>query len=174
MWLIISSATILLILIGVPVIGNLVMDSRPKRGDCLEAKGRGGDTGDVRDFSIVSCGAPTAAYKVAKAGHSIDCNYPYVEMSDSPRYFRNSSRWCLALNAKVGDCFYQEVGFPTGKATKVVCGSSASYRVTAVVPGRADHAVCGPNVDPLNRYVFANPLALAYSSPALTICTVGA
>ncbi|WP_433468303.1 LppU/SCO3897 family protein [Spirillospora sp. CA-128828] len=166
-----ASVMILSALVGVPVVGHLVNGPSPEPGDCLEAKGRGGKTGYTSEFRIVSCTAPTAAYKVAMFGGHLGCDdNTYGETSASGR---TSGRYlCLMLNAKVGDCFYQEVGFPTGKATKVPCGPSATYRVVAVIPGKAHHTACGPDVNPLESDP-AKPLALVYPRPPLTICTTG-
>ncbi|WP_214321174.1 LppU/SCO3897 family protein [Nonomuraea sediminis] len=138
-------------------------------GNCLEALGQDPKT---TGFHIVDCGAPNAAYKVAlRLGRFDSCQtntYGYATSGGSRR-----SGWhlCLTLNAKVGDCFHQEVGFPTGKAVKVPCGAGATYRVVKSVPGTADKALCGEDaVDPV-RNDLARPIALVYPQPPLTICT---
>ncbi|KAB2340541.1 LppU/SCO3897 family protein [Actinomadura rudentiformis] len=169
MWLVFSSAVVLLVVVGVPVVGLLATDRSPQPGDCLEAKERGGKTGKASEFRIVSCTEPSAAYKVALMGGRLGCD---SNTYGSTSTGRTSRELCLTLNAKVGDCFYQEVGFPTGKVTKVQCGPLATYRVTAVVPGKADHAVCGPDINPLESDP-TRPLALVYPKPPLTICTAG-
>jgi hypothetical protein len=144
--------------------------SRAAIGDCLEALGDGKKTGE---FRIVDCAAPGAAYKTVRrlegGAHCGSNTYGYATSG----YSRRKRGWhlCLTLNAKEGDCFRQQVGFPTGKAVKVACGASATYRVTKVVQGVADKAECGEDaVDPV-RNDLARPLALAYPDPPLTICT---
>ncbi|MEU5881475.1 hypothetical protein [Spirillospora sp. NPDC047279] len=146
------------------------VSSAPEPGDCLEAEGRGGKTGVTTEFHVVPCEAPNAAYKVVYLGSELGCDdNTYGSTSE-----RSGRQRCLMLNAKAGDCFYQEVGFPTGKVTKVACGPGASYRVVSVVQGKTDHTVCGPNVNPLEREDFNQPLAFVYPKPGLTICTTGA
>jgi hypothetical protein len=160
-----------LLMMAAAVVTGFGFPDPAQPGDCLEPKQRGGKTGGMSEFRIVSCTAPKAAYKVAIVGGRVGCDdntYGYTYNSGRSR----GRAMCLILNAKAGDCFYQEIGFPTGKAAKVACGPSATYRVVAVVPGRADHTACGPDIDPLNHDP-TRPLALAYPQPPLTICTVG-
>ncbi|MFC5753003.1 LppU/SCO3897 family protein [Actinomadura rugatobispora] len=149
-------------------------------GECLEVKGRGGTTKDPGDFRIVSCAAPNAAHHDLGPG-DIGCpdrtpgesqESPYGEIvhnSTSP----SGSDWalCLTLNAKTGDCFYQQVGFPDGRVTKVACGPSATYRVVNVLPGRADMNACGQVAVFPERGDLARPRAFVYPRPPLTICT---
>jgi hypothetical protein len=147
--------------------------SRAQPGDCLEALGKAKKT---IDFQIVDCEAPIAAYKVARrlvGSGMLSCGSSTYGYADSARTRRSTRRWhlCLMLNAKVGDCFHQEVGFPTGKATKVVCGPSATYQVVKVAEGIADRTLCGddaghPLIDDLTRSI-----ALVYPNPPVTICT---
>ncbi len=143
--------------------------SRAAPGDCVAAEEQGGKLGSPQEARIVSCTAPDAAYKVAMRldgnEHCGDNTYGYVRNSPSRG---DGWRLCLMLNAKVGDCFHQEIGFPTGTVTKVACGPSASYRVVAVVPGRADKDACAQGAarpaDP------TQPVAFAYPEPPHTVC----
>ncbi|WP_149257470.1 hypothetical protein [Actinomadura sp. K4S16] len=170
-WLVFTSVFMVAVLVGVPVFLKTATDRAPREGDCLEAEGRGGKTGYTGDFRIVACSAPTAAYRVAMLGGHLGCDdNTYGETVSSGA--RGGRYLCLMLNAKVGDCFHQEVGFPAGKATKVACGPSATYRITAVVPGRTDPTLCGPDVNPLEGEP-AKPMALVYPRPPVTMCTVG-
>ncbi|HEX4816865.1 MAG TPA: hypothetical protein VFV66_29335 [Nonomuraea sp.] len=143
--------------------------SRARPGDCLEAESRGRKAGD---FRIVGCDAPEAAYKVARRlTDSRGCGSSAYGYATSPYVRSGGWHLCLTLNARVGDCFHQEIGFPTGKASRVACGSSATYRIVRVVEGHADRELCGeeathPVSDDLTR-----PVALVYPEPPLTICT---
>ncbi|MES9544185.1 hypothetical protein [Actinomadura sp. NPDC000600] len=169
-WLVFTSVFMVAVLVGAPVIAHLVGDGLPRKGECLEAKARGGLIVNVDDFRVVPCTAPTAAYQVVTVREG-DCKGDaYGEASTSKR--RGSDDLCLMLNAKVGDCFYQDAGLPHGKAAKVACGPSATYRVAAVVPGRTDPALCGRDVNPLEVDP-GRPFALAYPEPPVTMCTVG-
>ncbi|MEO3867567.1 hypothetical protein ABGB18_01915 [Nonomuraea sp. B12E4] len=135
-------------------------------GSCLEALGKGGKTVQ-EDFHIVACTTPRAAYKVIKkADRCDDVTNGYVQVGSR----RSRSQLCLTLNAKEGDCFYQEVGFPTGKVSKVACGSSATYRVAKVSEGTADASVCGKDVPNWTETPDELPHAIVYRSPALTLC----
>ncbi|WP_394829148.1 hypothetical protein [Pendulispora albinea] len=134
-------------------------------GSCLEARGKGGKTGD--DFHIVDCNAPEAAYKVISKGkRCTDVTNGSLEVG------RRKSRreLCLTLNAKEGDCFYQEISFPTGKATKVACGPEATFRITKVAAGVADASVCGKDVPNWTKTPDVLPRAIVYRDPALTVC----
>lgn len=133
-------------------------------GSCLEARGKGGKTDD---FRIVACSSPQAAYKmIKKADRCDDITNGYVLIGTR----RSRTRLCLTLNAKQGDCFYQEVGFPTGKASKVTCGSSATYRITKVSDGTTDASVCGKGVPSWTRTPDVLPRAIVYRHPARTLC----
>ncbi|SEH02995.1 hypothetical protein SAMN05444920_1324 [Nonomuraea solani] len=140
--------------------------SNAQVGSCLEALGKGGKT--LReDFHIVGCTTPQAAYKVIKkANRCDDVTNGYLVMSSR----RTRSQLCLTLNAKKGDCFYQEIGFPTGKASKVTCGPSATYRVTKVSEGAADASICGKDVPNWTKTPDELPRAIVYRHPALTLC----
>lgn len=146
---------------------------RARAGDCLEALGEGKKT---TEFRIVGCGTPAAAYRVARrlTGGDRSCGgstYGYV----SSGYARGATRWhlCLTLNAQVGDCFHQEVGFPTGKATKTPCGPEATYKVVKVAEGTADTELCGEDAGYTLVDDLTGPIALVYRDPPLTICTDG-
>ncbi|MEV0621350.1 hypothetical protein AB0I81_49035 [Nonomuraea sp. NPDC050404] len=139
---------------------------RAQVGSCLEALGKGGKT--VRDdFRAVACDAPKAAYKVVKKATSCDdITNGYVVVGTR----RSPSRLCLTLNVSEGDCFHQEIGFPTGKVTKVDCGASATYRVTKVSEGTADASVCGKDVPNWGRTPDVLPRAIVYRNPPRTLC----
>ncbi|MEU6710233.1 hypothetical protein ABZ897_02040 [Nonomuraea sp. NPDC046802] len=143
-------------------------------GDCMVSRSEGNKTLSD-DFRIVDCGAPEAAYQVAmrldsSTTHCGTNTYGYATSSQ-----RRGSGWrlCLSLNAKVGDCFHQEVGFPTGRAGKVACGPSATYRVTKVIEGIDSQDACGPDAVTPVRNDLSRPLVLAYPKPPHTICTDG-
>ncbi|MEQ4724868.1 hypothetical protein [Nonomuraea sp. B19D2] len=138
-------------------------------GSCLQALGKGGKT--VRDdFRIVACSTPEAAYKVIKKGDRCeDVTNGYVQVGSR----RTRIQLCLVLNAKEGDCFHQEIGFPTGKVSKVTCGPSATYRITKVSDGTADASVCGEGVPSWTRTPDELPHAIVYRHPALTLCADG-
>ncbi|MGN9840595.1 LppU/SCO3897 family protein [Nonomuraea sp. H19] len=135
-------------------------------GSCLEALGKGGKT--LRDdFHIVGCTTPRAAYKVIKkANRCDDVTNGYAVIGGR----RSRGQLCLMLNAKEGDCFYQEIGFPTGKVSKVPCGPSATYRVTKVWDGAADASVCGEGIPNWTKTPDELPHAIVYRNPALTLC----
>jgi hypothetical protein len=99
------------------------------------------------------------AQRLGRSGRCPGVNYGYVS---------KRVKLCLTFNAKVGDCLRQEIGFPTGKAVKVACGSSATYRGARVVPGVADEALCGRGAV---RNDLDRPPAMVYPEPPLTICT---
>lgn len=140
--------------------------SNAQVGSCLEALGKGGKTVQ-NDFRIVACTTSQAAYKVIKKASSCDdSTNGYVQVGTR----RSRSQLCLTLNAKKGDCFYQEVGFPTGKVSKVTCGASATYRVTKVSDGSADASVCGKDVPNWTKTPDELPHAIVYRSPPLTLC----
>ncbi|SEF97669.1 hypothetical protein SAMN05444920_1011155 [Nonomuraea solani] len=140
--------------------------SRAELGSCLEARGKGGKT-VLEDFRLVPCTTPQAAYKVIKkAGSCDDITNGYVLVGSR----RSRSRLCLTLNAKQGDCFYQEIGFPTGKVSKVACGAAATYRVTKVADGAADASVCGDDVPNWTKTPDVLPRAIVYRTPPLTLC----
>ncbi|TDD07512.1 hypothetical protein E1292_13510 [Nonomuraea deserti] len=160
-------------LIGASVLAGCAAENDPSRaqpGDCLAAVGEGKKTTDLR---IVGCAAPEAAYRVAKRlkrGQRSCGSTTYGYASSG--YVRGGG-WhlCLTLNAEVGDCFHQEVGFPTGKATKVACGPSATYRIVKRVDGSADKELCGEGAAYPVRNDLARPVYLVYPDPPLTICT---
>ncbi|MCG5216452.1 LppU/SCO3897 family protein [Streptosporangium sp. KLBMP 9127] len=135
-------------------------------GSCLEALGKGGKT--LRDdFHIVGCTTPRAGYKVIKkADRCDDVTNGYIVIASR----RSRTQLCLTLNAKKGDCFYQEIGFPTGKVSKVTCGPSATYRVTEVLDGAADASVCGKGVPNWTKTPDELPRAIVYRNPPLTLC----
>ncbi|MCF6470857.1 hypothetical protein FAF44_21025 [Nonomuraea sp. MG754425] len=137
---------------------------RARAGDCLEARGKGGKTSE---FHIVGCAAPQAAYKmIKKADRCDDITNGYALVGTR----RHLTRLCLTLNAKEGDCFYQEVGFPTGKASKVTCDPSATYRITKVSDGTTDASVCGADVPNWTKTPDVLPRAIVYRHPARTLC----
>lgn len=140
--------------------------SRATVGSCLEAQGKGGKT--VRDdFRLVPCTSPRAAYKmIEKNDQCGDSTNGYLEIGTR----RSRTRLCLTLNAQEGDCFYQEIGFPTGRASKVSCGPSATYRVTKVSDGTADASVCGKDVPNWTKTPDVLPRAIVYRHPPLTLC----
>ena len=94
-------------------------------GNCLKSTDKGQKT---TAFAKVDCSAPDAAYKVAEKLNSTSCPTVYGQYSPAKRKSRSKWSACLSLNAKVGDCFHQEVGFPTGRAAKVACGREATSR----------------------------------------------
>jgi hypothetical protein len=67
------------------------------------------------------------------------------------------------LNASEGECFKTEGNFVSGKTSKVACGASADFKVSKVVTGSTDKAVCGGDGN-----------ELVYSEPATTLCRVAA
>ncbi|WP_394821400.1 hypothetical protein [Pendulispora albinea] len=135
-------------------------------GSCLEARGKGGKT-LANEFHVVACDAPQAAYKVISKGERCkDITNGYLQVGGR----RSRTELCLALNAKEGDCFYQEIDFPTGRATKTTCGPTATFRVTKVATGVADAAVCGKNVPNWAKTPDVLPRAIVYRGLPATVC----
>jgi hypothetical protein len=123
-----------------------------RTGDCVRIV-------DVQaaDIDKVDCASPEALYKVALARDDDETRCPspiylaYVESGS------NELLLCLSLNARTGECF--QVAENTYR--KVGCDSPrTSFRVTKVVPGKADKTECGEQADD----------ALVYPQPRLTIC----
>lgn len=164
-------AVVLAAFAGIVALG--VITSAGKRqevGDCVFATGGSAKTGD---FEVVDCASPEATYRIAvEADASCESN-TYGQWLVSG-YKGADTLYCLTLNASEGDCFHQTIGFPTGKATKVECGSAASYRVVATHTGVSDADTCGDDVLVPSAFDATRPMALVYPEPPLTICTDGA
>ncbi|WP_444543478.1 LppU/SCO3897 family protein [Micromonospora andamanensis] len=148
-------------------VGCASADDQVRVGDCLEATGEGAKTSSFRQ---VDCSAPQAAYRVAIVADSLEgCASSYGSF-DLP-YSRSSNHmYCLMLNAVAGDCFRQQIDFPTGRATKVHCDDSATYRITAVSEGVANRAVCGDEARANSANALDRPRALVYPQPPTTLC----
>ncbi|GAA0924281.1 LppU/SCO3897 family protein [Virgisporangium aurantiacum] len=146
--------------------------SNSQAGDCMKAADN--DAKSTK-FSIVDCAAPDAAYKVAfktdsRYGGCGGTSY----MADSEKTSRRSGfTLCMTLNAKVGDCFNQTVGPPTGTARKVACGSGATYKVVKIVD-KDDLYACGSDYKRPSGSSLTGKLIFSYPKPAMSICTNGA
>jgi hypothetical protein len=116
------------------------------------------------ELEVVECGTANARYKVALEREMDErCPAgPYVEYSAM-----GLGGWslCLALDAKVGQCFRSNVvdGF-----TLTTC-AAADFKVTKVLADMADKNACLP---PPPTVLFA-PQPLVYPAPPLTICLAG-
>ncbi|MCS7478900.1 hypothetical protein ACFFQW_36210 [Umezawaea endophytica] len=131
-------------------------------GDCINIV-----SASITDPKIekVECGASNAAYKVAKNLDSASDECPtgdYGSYSESGRR-RSGFTLCLMLNATEGECFKTEGNFVSGKTSKVTCDASADFKVSKVVTGSTDKAVCGGDGN-----------ELVYSDPATVMCRVAA
>lgn len=132
-----------------------VWTSTPSVGDCAEIKdiSRG-----KTSLSKVDCSTPQAMYKLVdrESGRSPGCpRGDYVEeTSIRNRKTERRTRECYVLHVKEGECLR-----PVASSyERTACGGGA-MRVSKVVEGKFDPALCGPGDD-----------KRAYSRPSLTIC----
>jgi hypothetical protein len=128
-------------------------------GDCVRITKDGLDG----ELEIVECGAAAAMYKVVLELETPErCPAgPYAEYAAM-----GIGGWslCLALNAKVGQCFRNSAdGF-----TRTEC-ASADFKVTKVLANAAGENACPP--PPPNALFHPEPLV--YPTPPLTICLAG-
>ena len=155
-------AVVALGIVGIVVAGFIAGATGPAGadpGDCIKVVSASATDADVEK---IDCSSAEAAFKVAANLDSSADSCPdgdYAEYSDRGGRRSNGFKLCLMLNAAEGDCFKEEGSIAAAKTTKVTCDSSASYKVTKVVPGRADENECE-----------SGDTVSVYSQPATTIC----
>jgi hypothetical protein len=160
-------AGVLIVLAGLAGATLIINGHNPHEvGECVVATGERAKT---TNFEEIDCASPDAAYRIAREAQSCgSTTYGYWRLTGSKS---SGVVYCLTLNARVGDCFHQTIGFPTGRATKVECGPAATYRVAARYDEVRPASACG--VDAITPGLFdeTRPMALIYPEPPLTICT---
>lgn len=126
-------------------------------GDCIKVV-----SASSADAEKTDCSSQEAIYKVAKKLDSSASQCPKGDYTEWTRRSRRSStKLCLMLNAKEGDCFKVASGRGSNQADERVACDSSAFRVTKVVTGTADESACGKT---------KNGMAAVYSEPATTLC----
>jgi hypothetical protein len=159
---------VLIVLAGLVGAGVLIYVHNPHEvGECVVATG---ERAKATHFEEIDCASPDAAYRIAmETDQSCGSNtYAYWRLTATKG---SGVVYCLTLNARVGDCFHQTVGFPTGRASKVDCGPAATYRVAATYDEVRPAGVCGADAITPALFDETLPMALIYPEPPLTICT---
>jgi hypothetical protein len=159
LWLKIGLPILIVLLVGV---GSLVYFGYKSTalssgvGDCLQVKDFSAQLTSETFPAKADCGDPAANVKIAlKLDGSAPC--PGDQIYDEFTLQTPSTRFCLMLNAKQGDC----LSIPDQKNySKVPCTDpKATVTVGKVVAGRADAKLCD-----------IPESAIAYPEPATTFC----
>ncbi|MFD1146374.1 LppU/SCO3897 family protein [Saccharothrix hoggarensis] len=154
--------TVVLAIVGIVIAGVIAGVNGPagaEAGDCIKVNSASASDADVEK---IDCSSAEAAFKVVAnldSGSDACPSGDYAEYSTSGGRRSDGFKLCLMLNAAEGDCFKEEGSIVAGKTSKVTCDSSATYKVTKVVEGRADENECE-----------SGETVSVYSQPATTIC----
>jgi hypothetical protein len=102
-------------------------------------------------YRLVECSSPSAEYRVLSVHDDLNirCSDPDVDVTVREEA-GGGHTWCMQLAVSVGTCV-------TERSTPVDCVSAvgSSYRITAIVLGTQDPAVC-PEGSAARIYVAAN------------------
>lgn len=137
------------------VSGCSMWTEQPGVGDC--AKPVDMSRNDV-EMTKADCSSAEAVYRLVAIERGFSALCPrgdYVkETSSRNRRTKRKTRECYVLNVREGDCLKQVGGFDA----RADCATTPR-KVSKVVSGRSDRALCGPNDD-----------SRIYDKPATTVC----
>lgn len=121
------------------------------QGDCIKVVSAADAKTERAD-----CRSSDAIYRVAKKLDGTTANCPSGEYSELTS---GTTKLCLMLNAKEGDCLTTTAAGRNQVHERVPCDRTSEYKVRKVVNGRQDTTLCDPG----------NVVA-SYSDPPATIC----